>query len=199
MATVENRVRLAPNHKKSKNIESALYVCVFRCTGRYGQPNNARGTAMIDSTDKRILELLQEDSTTPLVKMAEMVNLSTTPCWRRIQRMEGDGVIIGHMAVLNPAKLNLSLTALVEIKAAQHTTAWLATFQKAISEIPEIVEAYRMSGHIDYLLKIMVPDISSYDHVYKRLISKVDLDDVSSSFAMEVLKRAGALPLNYAS
>ncbi|AKJ70318.1 ArsR family transcriptional regulator [Pandoraea thiooxydans] len=152
---------------------------------------------MIDRTDKRILEILQEDSTCAVADIAERVSLSTTPCWRRIQKLEQEGVIKRRVVLLDPEKLNVDVTVLVEIKTTQHNAAWLKSFRNAIESIPEIVEAYRMSGHIDYLLKVVVPNIGAYDKVYKRLIGTVELHDVSSSFSMEVLKSTTALPLTY--
>jgi len=153
---------------------------------------------VIDRTDRRILEILQEDSTRAVAEIAECVNLSTTPCWRRIQRLEAEGVIKRRVVLLDAEKLNVSVTVLVEIKTRQHSASWLKKFRDVITSIPEVVEVYRMSGHIDYMLKVMVPNIGAYDSVYKRLISAVELDDVSSSFSMETLKSTTALPLMYA-
>jgi Lrp/AsnC family transcriptional regulator len=152
---------------------------------------------VIDRTDRMILEILQEDSTCAVADIAERVNLSTTPCWRRIQRLEQEGIIRRRVALLDPAKLNVDVTVLVEIKTVQHNPAWLKSFRDAVEHIPEVVEVHRMSGHIDYLLKVVVPNISAYDGVYKRLISAVELHDVSSSFSMEVLKATTALPVHY--
>lgn len=152
---------------------------------------------MIDKTDLRILEALQRDSTLSVAELAELANLSPSPCWRRVQRLEEEGFVTGRVALLDPVKLNVGTTVIVEVKTSQHTPSWLKRFNDAIREIPEVVEVHRMSGHIDYLLKVLVPDIPSYDAVYKRLISKVELFDVSSSFSMEVMKRTTALPLDY--
>ncbi|MCO4876382.1 Lrp/AsnC family transcriptional regulator [Paraburkholderia caribensis] len=154
---------------------------------------------MIDHIDKAILSVLQQDSTLSVADIAERVNLSTTPCWRRIQKLEQDGVIARRAVLLNAEKLNLGVTVLVEIKTAQHTAKWLKRFCEVVADIPEVVEVYRMSGHIDYMLKVVVPDIAAYDGVYKRLISEVDIFDVSSSFSMETIKHTTILPLNYVS
>ncbi|WP_454740076.1 Lrp/AsnC family transcriptional regulator [Cupriavidus necator] len=151
----------------------------------------------MDRTDRRILEILQEDSTCAVAEIAERVNLSTTPCWRRIQKLEQDGVIRRRVVLLDPQKLNVSVTVLVEVKTIHHNATWLKTFRDAIACIPEIVEVHRMSGNIDYMLKVVVPNIEAYDSVYKRLISAVELHDVSSSFSMETLKATTALPLMY--
>ncbi len=152
---------------------------------------------MIDHIDKAILTVLQEDSTLPVAEIAERVHLSTTPCWRRIQKLEQDGVIARRVALLDAERLNVGVTVLVEIRTAQHTAAWLTRFCEVVAGIPEIIEVYRMSGHIDYLLKVVVPHIAAYDGVYKRLISELEIFDVSSSFSMETIKHTTRLPLDY--
>lgn len=152
----------------------------------------------MDQIDKKILACLQEDATTSVAEIAERVGLSTTPCWRRIQKLEEAGVIRARVALLDGTKLNVGVTVFVAIRTNEHNAAWLEKFSKAVSEIPEVVEFYRMSGDIDYLLRVVVPDIAAYDSVYKRLIERVSLSDVSSSFAMEEIKYTTALPLDYA-
>jgi Lrp/AsnC family transcriptional regulator len=151
----------------------------------------------LDARDRQILEILQADALTPLAEVAERVGLSTTPCWRRIQRLEQAGVIRRRVALLDPAQLNVGVTVFVSVRTSQHNAAWLQRFRRAVDEIPEIVEAYRMSGDVDYLLRVVVPDIAGYDAVYKRVIEKVELSDVSSGFSMEVLKQTTALPLTH--
>ena len=152
----------------------------------------------LDATDRAILALLQEDADIPMAKLAEAVNLSPTPCWRRVQRLKEDGVITRQVALLNPAKLNLGVTVFVSVRTNQHSQAWFDRFHAAVTQIPEVVEFYRMSGEMDYLLRVVVPSIAAYDAVYKRLIAGSDLFDVSSSFAMEQIKLTTALPLDYA-
>jgi Lrp/AsnC family transcriptional regulator len=152
----------------------------------------------LDSKDRHILSILQDDALTPVVEVAERVGLSTTPCWRRIQRLERDGVIRRRVALLDPAALNVPVSVFVAIRTNQHSAKWLARFRGAVETIPEIVEAYRMSGEIDYLLRVVVPDIAGYDAVYKQLIEKIELADVTSSFSMEEMKHTTALPLQYA-
>ncbi len=151
----------------------------------------------IDAIDRKILTCLQRDATLPVAEIAERVGLSTTPCWRRIQRLERDGVIAGRVALLDPDKLNLGVTVFVHIRTAQHNAAWLEKFAAAVAAIPEIVELYRMSGDIDYLMRVVVPDITGYDAIYQRLIAAVELSDVSSTFAMERIKHTTALPVDY--
>jgi Lrp/AsnC family transcriptional regulator len=152
----------------------------------------------MDKKDIEILELLQRDATLSIAELAEAVNLSATPCWRRVQKLHDQGVIQKQVALCDPEKLNLGLTIFVSLKTSQHNEAWMQRFVEGASRIPEIVEIYRMGGDIDYLLKIVVPDIKRYDAVYKKLISEVDLLDVSAAFAMEVIKSSTALPLTYA-
>ena len=152
----------------------------------------------MDAIDRKILAVLQQDAETPLSTIAERVHLSQTPCWRRIQKLRAAGVIRKHVALCDPKALNVDVTVFVSVRTNQHSPAWLERFAKGIGQIPEIVEIYRMSGEVDYLLRVVVPDISSYDAVYKKLIHVADLMDVSSAFAMEQMKYTTALPLDYA-
>lgn len=151
----------------------------------------------MDDIDRKILRSLQEDGSRSLAELAEIAGLSPTPCWRRVQNLEKAGVIKGRVALLDADKLNVGTTVFVRIKTSQHNYEWLEQFARAVSEIDEVVEFYRMSGDIDYLLRVVVPDIAGYDEVYKRLIKAADLADVSSSFAMEKIKSTTALPLSY--
>jgi Lrp/AsnC family transcriptional regulator len=151
----------------------------------------------MDAIDKKILQCLQEDATLPVAAVADRVGLSATPCWRRIQNLEKAGVIRKRVALLDPARLNVATTVFVRLKTSQHNQEWLEGFARAVAEIDEVVEFYRLSGDVDYLLRIVVPDIAAYDAVYKRLIKAADLADVSSSFAMETIKHTTALPLGY--
>jgi Lrp/AsnC family transcriptional regulator len=152
----------------------------------------------VDQTDRRILACLQEDATMPVAEIARRVGLSSTPCWRRIQKLEEAKVIRARVALLDPGKLNVAVTAFLSIRTNQHTLEWLERFAGAVREMPEVVEFYRMSGEVDYLLRVVVPDIAAYDRFYKQLIAKIELSDVSSSFAMEQIKYTTALPLDYA-
>lgn len=152
----------------------------------------------LDSIDCKLLSILQQDAETPLADLAQAVNLSTTPCWRRVQRLREHGFIARQVALVDPRKVNLGVTVFVAIRTNQHSQTWFERFRDAVRAIPEVVEFYRMSGDVDYLLRVVAPDIAAYDQIYKRLIREVDLSDVSSSFAMEELKFTTALPLDYA-
>lgn len=152
----------------------------------------------MDQFDRKILDLLQHDAAMPVAEIAEQIGLSTTPCWRRIKNLEDTGVIHKRVAVLDADKINAGVTVFVGVKAGHHAADWLEKFAAAVGEIDEVLEVHRLSGEMDYLLKIMVPDISAYDDVYKRLIAKADFADVSSFFAMEKIKSTTALPLQYA-
>jgi Lrp/AsnC family transcriptional regulator len=152
----------------------------------------------MDKIDRNILKLLQEDSTLSTADIAERVGLSTTPCWRRIQRLEESGVIRKRVALLARDKLNLGVSVFVAVKTNQHNWEWLAKFSEAVNQFPEVVEFYRMAGESDYLLRVVVPDIPAFDTFYKKLVQTTDLSDVSSSFAMEQIKYTTALPLEYA-
>lgn len=151
----------------------------------------------MDRLDRKILRLLQEDATLAVADIAKKVGLSTTPCWRRIQKLEEDGVIRRRVAVLDPEKINARVTVFVSIRTNSHSHEWLKRFSEVIQEFPEVIEFYRMSGDIDYLLRVVVPDIAAYDAFYKRMIAKIEIRDVSSSFAMEQIKYTTELPLDY--
>lgn len=150
---------------------------------------------MPDRIDKAILNLLQQDATLSVQAIAEKVNLTTSPCWRRIQALEAEGFIRRRVALLNREPLALGVDVFVFIRTNQHSDTWLHEFTEAVLAMPEVMEAYRMSGDVDYLLRVVVGDIAAYDRFYKRLVSKVQLADVSSSFAMEQLKYTTELPL----
>ncbi|PYE86448.1 Lrp/AsnC family transcriptional regulator [Phyllobacterium leguminum] len=153
----------------------------------------------MDRLDRKILRLLQEDATLAVADVAKKVGLSTTPCWRRIQKLEEDGVIKRRVAILDPVRVNARVTVFVSVRTNTHNLEWLKRFSEVVTEFPEVVEFYRMSGDIDYLLRVVVPDIAAYDSFYKRLIAKIEIRDVSSSFAMEQIKYTTELPLDYMS
>ncbi|MDY8110291.1 Lrp/AsnC family transcriptional regulator [Fulvimarina sp. 2208YS6-2-32] len=151
----------------------------------------------MDRLDKKILRLLQADSTLAVADVAKRVGLSTTPCWRRIQKLEEEGVIKRRVAILDPDKVNTRVTVFVSIRTNSHSTEWLKRFSEVVITFPEVIEFYRMSGDVDYLLRVVVPDIAAYDAFYKRLIEKIEIRDVSSAFAMERIKSTTELPLDY--
>ncbi len=151
----------------------------------------------MDRLDKKILRLLQEDATLAVADVAKRVGLSTTPCWRRIQKLEEEGVIVRRVAVLDPVKVNARVTVFVSVRTGSHSVEWLRRFSEVVQEFPEVIEFYRMSGDVDYLLRVVVPDIAAYDSFYKRLIAKIEIRDVSSAFAMEQIKYTTELPLDY--
>ena len=152
----------------------------------------------MDRIDRKILESLQHDSTLSIGQIAERCGLSVSPCWRRIRNLEESGVIVRRVALLDPDKLNVGVTVFVSVRTNQHSMEWAEAFCSGVAKIPEVVEFYRMSGQIDYLLRVVVPDIAGYDRVYKKLIKLAELYDVSSSFAMERIKYTTVLPLDYA-
>jgi Lrp/AsnC family transcriptional regulator len=153
---------------------------------------------MLDGIDIKILGMLQQDCTVSVADIGKAVGLSTTPCWRRIQKLEQEGVIRARVALLDPKQVNVGVTVFVSITTSEHNLQWLEKFHAVVRDFPEVVEAYRMSGQVDYLLRVTVPDIESYDRFYKQLIERISLGDVSSSFAMEQIKYTTALPLTYA-
>jgi Lrp/AsnC family transcriptional regulator len=150
---------------------------------------------LLDPVDRRLLAILQDDATVAVSALAERVGLSATPCWNRIKRLERAGVIERRVAILNRDRLGLGVTVIVAIRTARHSDEWLETFSAGVARIPEVVEFYRMSGEIDYLLKVVARDIADYDRIYRKLTKVADLHDVSSSFAMQEIKSTTALPL----
>lgn len=152
----------------------------------------------MDKIDVAILALLQLDSTISVSTLAERVNLSPTACWKRVQRLTDSGVIQKRVCLLDPKKLGLAVTVFVAVKTQHHNVRWLEQFTSGVSALPEVVEFYRMSGDVDYLLKVVVPDIEGFDRVYKKIIKTAEIFDVSSSFSMEELKYTTALPLDNA-
>ncbi|WP_437608714.1 Lrp/AsnC family transcriptional regulator [Erwinia sp. V71] len=152
---------------------------------------------MLDKTDRKLLALLQQDCTLSLQALADAVNLTTTPCWKRLKKLEDDGIIRGKVALLDSEKIGLSLTAFMLIKTQQHSSVWYQQFVEVVHSLPEVMAFYRMAGEYDYLLRIQVEDMKSYDAFYKRLVNGVPgLLDVTSSFAMEEIKYTTALPVN---
>ena len=149
----------------------------------------------LDSIDLAILEALQRDSSRSIQQIAAGVGLSQNACWRRIKGLEAAGIVEGRVAILDPDKLGVGLTVFVSVRTSEHNEEWLERFAKGVAAIPEVVEIYRMSGDVDYLLKVLVRDIAAYDRFYKKLIKTAELNDVSSSFAMERIKYTTAVPL----
>lgn len=151
----------------------------------------------MDAVDRKILIQMQADATLSVAEIAERVGLSTTPCWRRIQKLEKSGVIRKRVALLDRAQLNIGLDVFVAVRTNQHNIQWLEKFARSVAEFAEVVEFYRMSGKMDYLMRVVVPDIRAFDRFYKRLIQQANISDVSSSFAMEQIKYTTSLPLDY--
>jgi Lrp/AsnC family transcriptional regulator len=149
----------------------------------------------VDATDRKILKVLQEDASLPVAEVGKRIGLSSTPCWKRIQRLEKDGVISRRVAVVDPDKVGLGTTVFVSIETENHSAEWLAHFAKVVRAMPEVVDFYRMAGDVDYMLRVVTADTQSFDAFYKRLITAVALKKVSSRFAMERIKSTTALPL----
>jgi Lrp/AsnC family transcriptional regulator len=152
------------------------------------------GPAELDRVDREILRLIAVDASLSLAEIAGKVGLTPTPCWKRIRRMEQDGVIQRRVAVLDAARIGLPVSVFVAVETADHSAAWLEKFHAAVETMPEIVDAWRMSGDVDYLLHVVVADIAAYDSFYRKLIGALPLRNVTSRFAMERMK-AAALPI----
>jgi Lrp/AsnC family transcriptional regulator len=150
---------------------------------------------MLDRLDMQILDAMQRDATLSMAQLGAQVGLSSTPCWKRVKRLEDEGYIERRVAIVNRAKVGLPVTVFVSIRAGQHDEKWLTRFAAVVSTLPEVQEFHRMSGDVDYLLKVAASSIEGYDRFYKKLISMVDLAGVSSAFSMEQIKSSTALPL----
>ena len=150
----------------------------------------------MDDIDRSLLEILQQNATLSIAQMAERVGLSPTPCWKRIQKLEATGVITRRVAVVDPDRVGVGLSVLVSIEAGEHTPAWLERFGLGVGTMPEVMEAYRMAGDVDYVLRVAVADMAEYDAFYKRLIAIAPMKNVTSRFAMERLKHTTAYPLH---
>ena len=149
----------------------------------------------LDAIDRKILTVLQEDAALSVAEIGDRVGLSSTPCWKRIQRLEADGIILRRVALVDQNKIGLGISVFVSVESADHSEAWLRKFADAVSAMPEVMEFYRMAGDVDYMLRVVVPDIQGYDTFYKRLIATVPLKNVTSRFAMEKIKSVTALPV----
>jgi Lrp/AsnC family transcriptional regulator len=160
--------------------------------------HNIQALRFMDKLDRRILDLLQRNGELTAAEVAERVGLSKVPCWRRIRRLQETGVIRQTVALLDAKSLNVGTTVFVMMKTGNHSAAWFERFAHAVHDIPEVTEIYRMSGDVDYLMRIVVPDIDGYDVVYKKLIAAIEFLDVSASFVLETLKSTTSLPLHYA-
>ena len=149
----------------------------------------------MEQVDRQILMQLQHNAAQPVADIARKVGLSVTPCWRRIQRMEETGIIRKRVALLDSKAIGVGMSVFVAVRTDQHNADWLKNFAGMVADMPEVVEFYRMSGEVDYLLRVVVPDMAAYDSFYRKLIAHVQLTDVSSSFAMEEIKYTTTLPL----
>ena len=155
-------------------------------------PESAR---RIDAIDRKILRVLQEDASLSVAEIGERVGLSSTPCWKRVQRMENEGIITGKVALVDQNKIGLGLSVFVSVESNDHSDAWLKKFAQAVSAMPEVIEFYRMAGDVDYMLRVVVADMRSYDIFYRKLIGSVALKNVTSRFAMVKIKSVTALPV----
>jgi Lrp/AsnC family transcriptional regulator len=149
----------------------------------------------MDAIDRKILAVLQEDASLSVADIGARVGLSSTPCWKRIQRLEAEGVILRRVAIVDQDKIGLGVTVFVSVETGDHSEAWLARFADVVGAMPEVMEFYRMAGDVDYMLRVVVPDIQGFDAFYKRLIAAVPLTNVTSRFAMEKIKSTTVLPI----
>jgi Lrp/AsnC family transcriptional regulator len=148
----------------------------------------------MDAIDRKILAVMQNDASLSVAEIGSRVGLSSTPCWKRIQRLEADGVIQKRVALID-TKIGLGITVFVSVETGDHSQEWLGRFAETVGGMPEVMEFYRMAGDVDYMLRVVVPDIAGYDTFYKKLIATVPLKNVTSRFAMEKIKSTTALPI----
>lgn len=153
---------------------------------------------MIDDRDRKILGLLQENADYPVNEIASIVNLSVSACWRRIKRLEDEGYIARKTVQLDRRKMHLPTTVYVIVRTGNHSLQWLEDFRRLVADIPEIVESHRLTGDVDYLLKVVLPNVEHWDVIYKRLITKLQFHDISSYISMEEIKSVTSLPTSYA-
>ncbi|HZT27413.1 MAG TPA: Lrp/AsnC family transcriptional regulator [Pseudolabrys sp.] len=149
----------------------------------------------MDAVDRKILAVVQDDASLSVAEVGQRVGLSSTPCWKRLQRLEADGVILRRVALVDPDKIGLGITVFVSIETSDHSQEWLKRFAQVVGAMPEVMEFYRMAGDVDYMLRVVVPDMAGYDAFYKKLIGMVPLKNVTSRFAMERIKQTTALPI----
>jgi Lrp/AsnC family transcriptional regulator len=149
----------------------------------------------MDAIDRKILAVLQQDASLSVAEIGNRVGLSSTPCWKRIQRLEADGIIQRRVAIVDQDKIGLGVTVFVSVETGDHSGDWLKRFADAVGAMPEVMEFYRMAGDVDYMLRVVVPDIHGYDEFYKRLIAAIPLKNVTSRFAMEKVKSTTVLPI----
>ena len=149
----------------------------------------------MDAIDRKILGVLQQDASLSVAEVGNRVGLSSTPCWKRIQKLEAEGVIQKRVAVVDPDKVGLGVSVFVAIETGDHSQDWLKKFANVVGAMPEVMEFYRMAGDVDYMLRVVVADIAGYDAFYKKLIATVPLKNVTSRFAMERIKSTTALPI----
>ena len=149
----------------------------------------------MDAIDIKLLELLQHNAELTIQELSKEVHLSTTPCWKRINQLKSNGFINKTVSLVDRKRVGANVTAMVSIKVNNHNQERISIFAKTIQDIPEVIECYRMSGETDYLLKVVVSDIESYDIFYKNLIEKVQFLKVTSNFAIEEIKSTTEIPL----
>jgi len=149
----------------------------------------------MDAIDRKILAVLQDDASLSVAEIGNRVGLSSTPCWKRMQRLEADGIILKRVALVDQDRVGLGITVFVSVETGDHSQDWLGRFAKVVGAMPEVMEFYRMAGDVDYMLRVVVPDIAGYDTFYKKLIAAVPLKNVTSRFAMEKIKSTTALPI----
>jgi Lrp/AsnC family transcriptional regulator len=149
----------------------------------------------MDAIDRKILNVLQQDASLSVAEIGQRVGLSSTPCWKRIQRLEADGVILKRVALVDQTKIGVGINVFVSIETGDHSHEWLERFAQTVSAMPEVLDFFRMAGDVDYLLRVVVPDMQAYDAFYKRLIAAIPLKNVTSRFAMEKIKSTTALPV----
>jgi len=180
----------------SQSVGSLLVECGHH-PGKCDDSGMMSQSLLLDAIDKSLLRHVQQDATLSIEQLAERVNLSRNACWRRLKRLEDEGIIRARVALADPVKLNLELTVFIAVRTSRHDADWATRFHQAVQDIPELLGVYRTAGDIDYILHARVPNVAAYDRLYKKLTARIEMQDVSASFVMEEIKEVTALPLDF--
>jgi Lrp/AsnC family transcriptional regulator len=177
------------------NVAVTVKIIYTGSVGAVGACSRCPGPVAMDAIDRKILAVLQADASLSVAEIGHRVGLSSTPCWKRIQRLEADGVIQKRVALVDQDKVGIGVTVFVSIETGDHSEEWLRNFADVVGAMPEVMEFYRMAGDVDYMLRVVVPDIQGWDRLYKKMIAAIPLKNVTSRFAMEKIKSTTMLPL----
>ncbi|MCT4371575.1 Lrp/AsnC family transcriptional regulator [Yangia mangrovi] len=150
----------------------------------------------LDRIDRKIVATLMADATVPLARLADMVGLSQTPCWKRLRKLQEAGVIRGRVALVDPEKLGLGLTVFAGVSAPEQGADWQRRFEEVVGDLPEVMEAYQLAGSHDYVLRIVVRDMADFERIRRQITEAIPVRDLSANFALKRLKSQTVLPID---